>query len=134
MPKIKFQLTANWEREEDERYIQYIKARIRDARENHTPKMTQAELAEKLGRTQAYFSKLEKGELVPSIVEMLGIAQHTQTPIQFFLPIQDIKEDQLNGMEWRLLSSFRSIEDNQRKEIVIDTAKKFAETKKVRQK
>jgi len=96
--------------------------------------LTQGELAEKLGRTQAYFSKLESGELVPSIVEMLGIAQHTQTPIQFFLPIQDTEEDQLNGMEWHLLSNFRNIEDNQLKEIVIDTAKKFAETKKARQK
>ena len=129
-PILRFQLTLNWSREEEEKYIKYIKARIKEAREESH--MTQGELADKLGRTQAYFSKLEGSTLVPSIVEVLGIAQFTGKPIQFFLPIQDAREDFLTGEEWQLIAHFRNIEDEAIRDIALGTLKKMAEAKKTK--
>jgi transcriptional regulator with XRE-family HTH domain len=133
MPKLKFQATLNWEREEEAEYISYIKAKIKDARENAG--LTQSQLADKLGRTQAYFSKLEGGGpegrgLVPSIVEVLGIAHFTETPIQFFLPIQDAREDVLTGMEWQLIAHFRKIDSDEVRELALSTVKQLAGVRK----
>ena len=130
MKTLKFQWTVNWEREDEAEYLKYIKAKIKEAREDAD--MTQGELAEKMGRTQAYFSKLEKigsGSLVPSVIELLGIAQFTKKPIQFFLPIQDRDEDILTGKEWQLITHFRRIIDEGVKDMAISTIKAFAEIK-----
>lgn len=130
MPKLRIQWTVNWERENEEEYLKYIKARIREAREDAG--LTQSELAEKLNRTQSYFSKLEnldRRTLVPSIIEILGIAQFTKKPIQFFLPIQDTSEDILTGKEWQLIAHFRRIENEDTKDLALSTLKTFAETK-----
>jgi transcriptional regulator with XRE-family HTH domain len=128
MPRLKFQFTVNWEREEEERYGKYIKAKIKEARERSG--LTQTELASKLGRTQAYFSKLESGELVVSIVELLGIAQFTNTPIQNFLPIQDANKEDLTGQEWQLLTLFRKIEDDRIRGIALNQMRQLAEEEK----
>ena len=125
MPKLKFQWTVNWERADEEKYLKHIKARIKEARDD--AEMTQGELAQKVGRTQAYFSKLEGGELVPSVIELLGIAQFTKKPIQFFLPIQDEDQETLTGKEWQLVTYFKRIEDEQDKDIAISTVKAFAQ-------
>ena len=128
MPKMKFQFTANWEREEEENYLKHIKAQIRVARDN--AHLTQGELAKKLGRTQAYFSKLESGDLVVSIIELLGIARYTNTPIQFFLPIQDTGEAVLTGKAWQLNSYFSKITSEEAQDAVLSVAKHFAEVAK----
>ncbi len=127
MAKIRMQWTVNWEREGEAEYLKYIKARIKEARED--AQLTQAELAEKLQRTQTYFSKLETGDLVPSITEILGIAQFTNKPIQFFLPIQDVSEDILTGKEWQLISHFRNIHSEEVKDIALSTVKHFSQMK-----
>ena len=125
MPKLKFQWTVNWERENEEEYLKYIKDQIQKARRD--AHMTQGELAQKLGRTQAYFSKLEAGTLVPSIIEILGIAQFTKKPIQFFLPIQDTDEETLTGKGWQLMEYFNRLEDDAARDMAIGAVKALAE-------
>jgi transcriptional regulator with XRE-family HTH domain len=127
MPKLKLQWTINWERADEEEYLKYIKARIKEAREDAN--MTQGELGKKIGRTQAYFSKLESGGLVPSIIETLGIAQFTQKPIQFFLPIQDTDDESLSGKEWQLVAHFRQFDDDTVRDMAIGAVKALAKTK-----
>jgi len=127
MPRIKSQWTLNWEREGEDEYLKYIKARIKEARED--AKMTQSELAQKLERNQVYFSKLESGGLVPSVIELLGIAQFTKKPVQFFMPLQEESEDILTGKEWQLVAHFRRIEDEGIKDLALSTIKNFAEKK-----
>ena len=128
MPKLKFQWTVNWERADESEYLKHIKRRIKEARDD--VEMTQGELAQKVGRTQAYFSKLEGGELVPSVIELLGIAQFTGKPIEFFLPIQYEDEETLTGKEWQLVAHFRRIEDERDREIAISTVKAFGQKPK----
>lgn len=58
---------------------------IRKAREELN--MSQAELAEKLDRRQAYISDLETGKTEPSITTLISLASLLQKPLVYFIPI-----------------------------------------------
>ena len=67
----------------DPRYQQFLR-RLRAAREDAA--LTQAAVADKLGKPQSYVSKCESGERRVDLVELLDFARVYRQEISFFLP------------------------------------------------
>lgn len=49
-------------------------------------KLRQEDVAEKLGRTQSYISKIESGQRQVDIVQLQELAKIYKKPTQYFLP------------------------------------------------
>lgn len=62
-----------------------FRRRLIEARESAG--MTQAEVAQHLGKSQNYVSKCETGERRVDIVELANFARIYQRPLRFFAPI-----------------------------------------------
>ena len=65
------------------RYVQFLK-RLRAARQ--ASRLTQAEVARKLGRPQSFVSKCESGERRVDVVELEVFARIYGKPFSYFLP------------------------------------------------
>lgn len=61
-----------------------IAKRIRLARQN--AKLTQEELATRLGRQQSFVSKIESGEKQADFIDVLLIARVLSLPVEAFIP------------------------------------------------
>lgn len=69
--------------EYQDRYQQFL-ARLREAR--RLARLTQAEVALRLGKPQSYVSKCESGERRVDVVELLAFSELYAVPIEFFTP------------------------------------------------
>lgn len=67
----------------DSRYMEFG-ARLRVAR--HSKKLTQKELAERLGKKQSYISKLETCERRPDLIETLLICKALRVMLTDLIP------------------------------------------------
>lgn len=67
----------------DKRYTTFLKKLIQARKEAN---LTQAEVAEKLGKPQSFVSKSESGKRRVDFVELLLFANVYSKPIEFFKP------------------------------------------------
>lgn len=68
----------------DTRLKSYLAGRLRSFRKQAG--LTQAELAEKIGRTDEAISNIERGKSLPSIETMVSIATALELPLRDFFP------------------------------------------------
>jgi|GEM_PF-1748400 len=88
---------------------------IRQARE--AKKMSQKELAEKLGTRQAYISDLEKGKTEPNVTLLIQLSYYLDQSVMYFIPSQyreffgakAIERDELSPEEEEIIRKMRQV-------------------------
>lgn len=89
----------------------YIRNHIRQFREEAG--MSQAELGEKIGKSNSNISDIERGRLEVSAADLATIADALNKPITYFYPFRArgvaAEDHELTGAEVRMISALRRI-------------------------
>lgn len=103
------QVHVGWRSEWAEVITKYLANRVKEVREDLG--YSQRKLSNSLGRSNAYISQIESGDLDLSVLDVLGLSALSKKPIRFFLPLEEEEEGKILGDEWEILRQFRKIKD-----------------------
>jgi transcriptional regulator with XRE-family HTH domain len=110
--------------------LEHIKEQAKKAREE--TELSQRELSNKVNRSKSFISKMEKGDVVPSVTDLLAMSIILEKPLKYFIPdfayYKDAGEE-VNGEEWELLKAFRRIHGKEVKRIAIRTIGELGQIK-----
>lgn len=116
--------------EQGQQIADYIRTQAKKAREEKG--LSQRELSFKVNRSKGFISKMESGDVVPSVTDLLAMAIILEKPLKYFVPAFAYfagPEDKTNGREWELLSNFREIGSEELQELAIKQVRQLAEIK-----
>jgi transcriptional regulator with XRE-family HTH domain len=104
-------------------YQEAIAGRVRDARK--AAGLSQAEVAEQLGLTDAGYGHYERGRQVFTIDMLVDLGRLFRQPLQYFLGL----DSTLTPQEEQLLAAFRAVETEQLRALMLDMVQIAARTK-----
>lgn len=110
------------------KYDAEIGRKIKEAREER--KMTQAELARAIYKSQGNISDYERGRLSINAVDLMLIAHALEKPIRYFFPVYVPTEGDLADYEAEVVHFLRKLDEERARKvsaILVDQAKHFAE-------
>lgn len=119
-------------RKTEEEYFEFVRKRIREAREERG--MTQEELGNAIHKSRVIISDLERGRTEVNAADLMRIAHVLEKPIKYFFPIRDVpSEEELTTEEWELVLQFRKLDNYpELRKILINEAKKLAELAQIK--
>ncbi len=110
-----------------DRISEYVREHIRRYREEAG--LSQAELAEVLGKSNSNISDIERGRLEISAAELGLIAEALHKPIVYFFPHRTAgkpAEGELSGLEAELIENLRRVPYTAVEEIILRLVKDLA--------
>ncbi len=128
MKNVRFQIHIGWRQEWEEKLTNYIKEKVKEAREEQN--LSQRELSRIIERSNAYIQQIESGRLDASILDLVGLSLALKKPIKYFLPLYEKDEDELGAREWELLDHFRKIQDGEMQDLAVKQVAQLARTEK----
>lgn len=132
MPVNKRRLTLRLEtyNEQGEKIIEHIRQQARKAREEK--QISQRELSLTVNRSKSFISKMEAGDLVPSVTDLLAMSLTLKKPLKYFLPgfaYYKPTDDELDGDEWELVRAYRKIKNDEAKKLAIKSVEGLSQIK-----
>ena len=116
--------------EKGEEIFQFFIKQEKKARDEKD--LSQRDMSFLVNRSQGFISKMEKGEVLPSLTDLLAMTLILEKPFKYFIPsfaYYKSKEGETDGEEWELLQAFRKIKSEDAKRIAINTIEQLAEMK-----
>jgi transcriptional regulator with XRE-family HTH domain len=110
MKTLRFQLRVGWRNEWEDKLTEFIRERIKEAREEKG--LSQRELAKIIERSNAYISQVERGLMDAGVIDLVAVSFALDKPIKYFLPLDEKTEGELDWQEQQLIEQFRKIGDD----------------------
>lgn len=82
---------------------------MREARESEG--LSQRQLSAIMSRSNAYISLVESKRLNATVLDLIGFVVALKRPLKYFLPLDEVQDEEITGDEWELLTQYRKLKD-----------------------